>query len=117
MPKKKKNAIGGRSWLRGEVTLNEVRRLTKKFGAQADALFDDDAMEGSDYDVVVVDSALRVDGDLSTARHGLCGLVVCGDLNVSGAYADYDDPATGVFVFGDMHVGAMRTNGALGVAG
>ena len=113
--KKKKSAIEGRSWQRGEVTLDEIRRLTKPFGAQAESLFDDDAMDGCAYDVIVVDGALELGGDFYTFDANLCGLVVQGDFSVEGVYSDTDDPATGVYVLGSMRAGGIVTTGALGV--
>ena len=49
------STLPGRSWLRGEVSLDEVRTLTKAFGPHGGALFSDDMMQGCTYDVVVVD--------------------------------------------------------------
>ena len=108
--------ISGRSWKRGEVTLPEVRELVAQF-EHADTLFDDDMMEGCVYDVVVVDGGLDVPGDLSTWNERLVGLVVRGDLTVGGLYTDTDDPATGVYVLGDMRADRVITTGALGVKG
>jgi hypothetical protein len=110
-------AVQGRSWKRGEVALDEIRKLTEPFGDSAAALFDDDMMQGCEYDVVVVDGPLKLAGDFYTFDHGLCGLIVRGDLTVTGHYMDCDDPATGVYVLGDMHVGSAMTNGELGVRG
>ena len=106
----------GRSWLKGEVTLDEIRKLTKLW-KQAAPLFDDEMMDGSTYDVQVVDGDLHVKGDLRTFEHELCGLVVTGDLTVDGLYAETDDPACGVFVLGDMKAARVVTNGTLGVKG
>lgn len=114
--KKSTAAIAGRSFLRGEVTLGEIRALTRGF-AEAGPLFADDMMDGSRHDVVVVDGDLHVPGDLRTFAHKLVGLVVCGSLTVDGLYADTDDPACGVFVLGDMRVGRAITTGSLGVRG
>lgn len=106
----------GRSFLAGEVTLEEVRKLTKAWNDAA-PLFDDEMMDGSIYDVQVVDGDLHVKGDLRTFEHELCGLVVTGDLTVDGLYAETDDPACGVFVLGDMKAARVVTNGTLGVKG
>jgi hypothetical protein len=115
--KKKKTAIAGRSWKRGEVTLGEIRRLTQPFGSDAAALFADEMMEGCIYDVIVVDGDLDVRGNFYTFDAGLCGLFVQGRFTVSGVYSDTDDPVTGVFVLGNMRAGAVVTNGLLGVKG
>lgn len=109
--------VPGRSWLRGEVSLDEVRSLTKAFGPHGAALFSDDMMQGCTYDVVVVDGPLRVGGDFSSFGENLVGLVVRGDFSVSGVYSDTDDPATGVFVLGNMHAGRVVTTGQLCVKG
>lgn len=106
----------GRSFLKGEVTLDEIRKLTKGF-EDAEPLFDDEMMDGSEYDVRVIDGDLHVKGDLRTFEHDLCGLVVRGNLTVDGLFADTDDPATGVFVLGDMTAARVVTNGTLGVKG
>jgi hypothetical protein len=113
--KKKQKKLPGRSLLSGDVTLGEIQRLTKPFGDQAEALFDEGSMEGSEYDVLVVDGPLHIEGDFDTFQHKLCGLVVVGDFTVDGVYLDYDDPATGVFVLGNMKAGRVITTGALGV--
>lgn len=115
-PKAKARARLGRSFLAGEVTLDEIRKLTRGF-AQASPLFADEMMDGSDYDVVVADGDLHVKGDLRTFEHELCGLVVNGSLTVDGLYADTDDPACGVFVLGDMKAHRVVTTGSLGVKG
>jgi len=111
----KKSKIAGRSLLSGDVTVGEIQRLTKPFGAQAQALFDEDSLDGSEYDVVVVDGPLEIDGDFDSFAYGLCGLVVCGDFTVTGLYTDHDDPATGIYVLGNMFAGRVITTGALGV--
>lgn len=118
MVEEKKTAANtlGRSFLKGEVTLEEIRQLTKDFD-EAEPLFDDEMMDGTDYDVRVVDGDLHVEGDLRTFEHDLCGLVVTGNLTVDGLFADTDDPATGVFVLGDMTAARVVTNGSLGVKG
>lgn len=116
-PKAKKGSAKlGRSYLAGEVTLDEIRSLTKKF-TEAAPLFTDEMMDGSEYDVQVVDGDLHVSGDLNTFAHKLVGLVVCGRLTVDGLYTDTDDPACGVFVLGDMQAARVITTGSLGVAG
>jgi hypothetical protein len=105
-----------RSWLRKEITLDEIRKLTKPW-KDAAPLFDDDMMDGSIYDVHVVDGDLHVKGDLRTFKQKLCGLVVTGDLIVDGLYAETDDPACGVFVHGNMKAARVVTTGTLGVKG
>lgn len=106
----------GRSWQAEEVTIEEIRELTARFGDAA-PLFEDDMVDGADYDIVVVDGDLHVDGDLDTFERGLMGLVVRGSLTVEGLFADTDDPACGVFVLGDMRARRVITTGTLGVAG
>lgn len=106
----------GRSLQAEEVTLEEIRELTQRFD-EAAPLFDDDMVDGAEYDIVVVDGDLHVDGDLRTFDHGLMGLVVRGSLTVEGLYEDTDDPACGVFVLGDMKAQRVITTGSLGVAG
>lgn len=106
----------GRSWLKEAVTLDEIRKLTKAW-KDAVPLFDDERMDGSEYDVQVVDGALHVKGDLRTFEHNLCGLVITGDLIVDGLYAETDDPACGVFVLGNMKAAGVVTTGTLGVKG
>jgi hypothetical protein len=115
MPTKPNKRLG-RSLLRGEVSLSEVAKLTKAFES-AHHLFDAETMEGSSYDVIVVDGDLKITGDFSTARHKLCGLVVNGDLRITGHYEDTDDPNTGVYVLGDMSAASVWTNGSLAVKG
>jgi hypothetical protein len=114
--KKKAAAKLGRSWLAGEVTLEEIRKLTKGY-ENAAPLFDDELLQGSIYDIVVADGDLRVDGDLDTFKHKLIGLVVKGNLTVTGLFTDTDDPACGVFVAGDMTAARIITTGELGVQG
>jgi len=104
-----------RSWLRKEITLDEIRKLTKPW-KDAAPLFDDEMMDGCEYDVQVVDGDLHVE-NLKTFEQNLCGLVVTGDLIIDGLYEDTDDPACGVFVLGDMKVGRLVTTGTLGVKG
>jgi hypothetical protein len=106
----------GRSWLAGEATIEEIRSLTRSFEG-AEPLFDDDLLIESAYDIVVVDGDLDIDGDLETFKHNLIGLIVRGNLTVGGLYSDTDDPATGVFVLGDMTCARMVTTGELGVQG
>lgn len=106
----------GRSWLKGDVTLEEVRKLTKAW-KDAAPLFDDEMMDGCIYDVQVVDGDLDVKGDLRTFQRNLCGLVVTGNLTVEGLYAETDDPACGVFVLGNMKAARVVTTGTLGVKG
>jgi hypothetical protein len=40
---------------------------------------------------------------------------VCGSLEVGGLYRDYDNPATAVYVLGEMTAARAITNGTLGV--
>lgn len=107
-------AIQGRSLLRGETTLEELRTLTTIF-EDAAPLLDDDLIDAA-YDAIVVDGDLRLPA-LDTFEAGLCILVVTGDLLIDGAYSDHDDPATGVFVLGNMRAGSVWTAGTLGVQG
>lgn len=115
-PAPKKNVRLGRSLLAGETSLPEIRELTKRF-SDARRLFGDDMMDGCEYDVQVVDGDLSVAGSLATWEHDLVGLVVTGSLSVKGTFADTGDPASGVFVYGDMTAARVVTTGSLGVGG
>jgi hypothetical protein len=106
----------GRSWLAGEATIEEIRALTGSFDG-AEPLFEDDLLIESAYDIVVADGDLNVGGDLDTFKQNLIGLVVRGNLTIGGLYSDVDDPATGVFVLGNMKCARMITTGELGVQG
>lgn len=105
----------GRSLLAEETTVDEIRTLTKAFTVAKHYIHDE--MTGYAYDSVVVDGDLTIDGDLDTFAHGICRLVVTGNLTVAGTYGDYDDPETAVFVLGDFEARNAITNGALCVAG
>jgi hypothetical protein len=113
----RKKGLPGRSWLRGEVTLDEVRALVAAFKPAGEVLFEDELLQGREYDVLVVDGPLHVKGDFDSFAQGLVGLVVRGDFTVDGLYEETDDPATGVFVLGDMRAGRVVTTGALCVKG
>ncbi len=105
--------LNGRSYQRGETTLGELLTLTAGF-AYADTLLDDDLL-GSDYDAVVVDGDLHLPSlHLGDA---LVFLVVTGNLSVDGACVDCDDPATALYVLGNMQAGSVYTTGMLGVQG
>lgn len=110
-----KSRIAGRSWKKKQLTLEELAKLLKPFGGSD--LFDEDAMDGSLYDIVVVDGDLHFDRDLITFKEKLCGLVVLGDLIVRGRYEDSDDPNTGVFVKGNLRAESVITSGELVVLG
>lgn len=116
MATKKKKTLG-RSFLKGEVKLAEIHALTKEFKDAAHLFAEDMMEEDGDYDVQVVDGDLHVKGDLETFEHGLCGLIVKGNLVVDGLFAETDDPATGVFVLGNLTAARVVTNGTLGVKG
>lgn len=105
--------IEGRSYLRGEVTLEELLTLTAGFKhveplLQAEFFSDE-------FDAVVVDGDLHV-ASLSLGE-GTNFLVVTGNLTVDGACTDYDDPPTGLYVLGNMQAGSVFTCAMLGVQG
>ena len=104
-----------RSLRAGETSVDELRALTKAFGA-AEAHFEGDPTEWA-YDSVVVDGDLVIEGNLSTFERGWATLVVTGSLHVTGHFRDCDDPATAVFVLGAMRAERVVTSGALCVAG
>ena len=106
----------GRTFLSGEVTLAELRTITAQF-PEAKAIFCDDWMAKTIYDVILIDGDLHVHGDLETSKDRLGGLVVTGSLTVDGLYEDTDDPMCGVFVLGDMTAARMVTTGSVGVGG
>lgn len=110
-----KTRIAGRSWKKKQLSLETFAKLLKSFGGSD--LFDEDAMDGSLYDIVVVDGDLRLDGDLITFKEKLCGLMVLGDLVVDGRYEDSGDPNTGVFVQGNLRAKSVITSGELVVLG
>lgn len=110
------SAMKTRSWLEDEVGIDEIRTLTAEF-RESRGLFRDDVIDGSIYDIVVVDGDLHVDGDLRVVARQWMGLVVRGALTVDGLFVDSDHPATGVFVLGDMRAGSVVTSGVLGVRG
>jgi len=110
-----KPTLGGRSLIRGETTADELRTLAAMF-ADAAPLLSDDMLRGSAYDSVVIDGDLVLPA-LDTFAANVCNLVVRGNLTVEGLYADYDDPATGVFVLGDFRAKNVDTSGTLAVAG
>lgn len=101
----------GRSLLAGDVTIAELRTLTKRFETAKHYIRDELATWANDS--IVVDGDLRIAGDFDTAAHGLCRLVVTGSLRVSGLYRDHDDPETAVFVLGNLEAQRAITNGAL----
>ncbi len=105
--------IPGRSYVRGETSISELRALTAGF-EYADALIDDDLC-GEGYDAVLVE------GDLHLPRlelgEGVALLVVTGNLTVDGACVTTDDPATGLYVLGNFSAGSVLTAGMLGVGG
>jgi len=105
----------GRSLLAGETTVDELRKLTKKFGFAKHYITDE--LTSYVNDSVIVDGNLTIDGDFDTYANQLCRLVVTGDLKVNGLYQDHDDPQTAVFVLGDFEATNAITAGALGVAG
>jgi hypothetical protein len=105
----------GRSLLAGATTVDELRKLTRRFRF-AKHYFSDE-LTSYVNDSVVVDGDLTIAGDFDTCARGICRLVVTGNLKVSGVYQDHDDPQTAVFVLGDLEATNAITAGALGVAG
>jgi hypothetical protein len=104
----------GRSLLAEEVTVAELKKLTKPFKTAKHYIHDE--LTTYVYDSVVVDGDLSIKGDFNTFEHNLCRLVVTGSLKVSGLYLDFDDPQTAVFVLGDFEAKRVITTGALCVA-
>lgn len=113
--------INGRSVRRGETTAEELAELTADFNQGPPLLeeyLDEGVLESHDFDYLVVDGDLVVDGNFDMEAAGLCFLVVKGNLIVEGCYSDqYDHPATGVFVLGNLRARDVSTHGALGVQG
>jgi len=105
--------LQGRSYQRGEITLEELAALTAGFN-YASALLDEDLL-GNDYDAVVVDGDLHLPS--LTLGAPLAFLVVTGNLVIDGACVDCDEPATGLYVLGNLQAGSVWTGGMLGVQG
>src|ERR1041385_2596528 len=108
-------AIDGRSFLRGELTRDEILAVTAQFESSR-YLFQDHMSDWA-YDVILVQGDLEIDGRLEMFNRKLAGLVVTGNLVVRGYYGDGDDPESGVFVLGDMAAENVVTSGWLNVAG
>lgn len=105
--------LPGRSYARHEVTLDELRTLTAGF-AYADTLLDE-GLISADYDAVVVDGDLHLPS--LQLGNGTVFLVVTGNLTIDGSCEDCDDPATGLYVLGNLQAGSVFTAGMLGVQG
>lgn len=110
-----KTRLKGRSWAKNEITLREIATLLEPFGGTD--LFTEQQMDGSIYDILVVDGDLSVPGNLVTFKEQLTGLIVLGNLKIGGRYEDCDDPNTGVFVKGNMSATSVITTGELVVLG
>lgn len=105
--------IQGRSYARGEVTLDELRAVTSGF-EHAHALVAEDLLS-ADYDAILVEGDLHLPS--LSLGDGVVLLVVTGNLTVDGACNDCDDPATGLYVLGNLQAGSVYTAGMMGVQG
>ncbi|MBI5549685.1 MAG: WGR domain-containing protein [Deltaproteobacteria bacterium] len=107
--------VEGRSFLKGQVSREEILKLTAKFDASKS--FFKAGMESWAYDVLLVEGDVVVKGPLALFKEKLAALVVTGSLVVRGQYRDGYDPETGCFVLGDMEAESVITGGWLNVAG
>jgi hypothetical protein len=109
---KKSHRLGGLSYLRGELDEKKISTFLKTLSTQSD-LFGEEQMDGSLYDVLVIEGDLVVSGNLILEQEKLCGLIVLGNLIVAGHYEDSMDPVTGVYVKGSLSAKSAITAGEL----
>ncbi|MET0401306.1 MAG: hypothetical protein ABW123_02840 [Cystobacter sp.] len=76
-----------------------------------------DDLNGDESDFLVHDGPLHVDGNLAVSSLGAAVLFVLGDLTVTGAYSDTDDPQTITQVTGNLRAHDVVTAGFLEVHG